>query len=173
MSRVSAELGEGHEVIHWREQHEHRPALAAWANRPGAESSVAGPANLQAPTPRPSDLGGLICMAQAQGPGLGCVYRVRQRCGKTEKTPSAAFGFCWPQQGLKNILTSNKGFLFLRIATLKYTTWRGWAEVKLALLAEASCHHSLGFAGTSAVLGRQEEPTWKQDPQTGCRGPGV
>lgn len=94
MSRVSAELGEDMRSSHWREQQEHRPALAAWANCPGAESSVAGSANLPAPTPRPSDLGGLICMAQAQGLGLGCVYRVRQRCGKTENTPSAAFGFC-------------------------------------------------------------------------------
>lgn len=69
MSRVSAELGEDMRSSHWREQQEHRPALAVWANCPGAGSSMAGSANLPAPTPRPS-LGGLICMAQAQGQGL-------------------------------------------------------------------------------------------------------
>lgn len=69
MSRISAELGKDMKSSHWREQQEHRPALAAWANCPGAESSVAGSANLPAPMPRPSDLRGLICMAQAQGPG--------------------------------------------------------------------------------------------------------
>lgn len=94
MSRVYAELGEDMRSSHWREQQEHRPALVALANCPGAESSVTGSANLPAPMPRLSNLGVLICMAQAQGPGLGCVYRVRQGCGKTENTPSAAFGFC-------------------------------------------------------------------------------
>lgn len=102
-SRVSAELGEGHEVIHWREQHEHRPALAAWANRPGAASSVAGPANLPAPTPRPRDLGGLICVAQAQRPGLGCVYRVRQVWKDSEHTLSSIW-FLLASTGFKKHL---------------------------------------------------------------------
>lgn len=94
MGRVPAELGVGRSS-HGREQREHRPASAGWANNcPGATSSVAGSANHPAPTPRPSDSGGLICMAQAQGPGPGSVYREGQGCGRTvNTTPSAALAF--------------------------------------------------------------------------------
>lgn len=50
--------------------------LTGWANIcPGTESRMAGLANFPAPTPGPGNLGGLICMAQAQGQGLALCTR--------------------------------------------------------------------------------------------------
>lgn len=106
----------GGEVTALEGQREHRPAPASWA-----DICEPATASLTVPTPGPSHLGGLTCMAQARGQdGVWlCVL------GRAELWKASSMWLLLTSKGSENILTSSKVSFFVRVAIPRHTALAG------------------------------------------------